>query len=237
MRTLVIGDIHGGYKAMMQVLERANFNLQEDTLIGLGDYADGWPEVFETIEYLRNLPNFISVLGNHDDWLLDYLTAGNTPFIWTSQGGTVSIKSYAGVSQELKEAHREFLQSFPYYYITNDKLFIHGGPTPVENGVRIDLISGYDMMWSRELFKDVAYSVFYNKDIGIKTDPFKEIYIGHTTTQMVQPDFTPVSKYGIYMLDQGAGWNGKLTVMDIDTKEYWQSDLVPTLYPEIKGRK
>ena len=36
-RTLVVGDIHGAYKALLQVLERACFNPQTDTLIALGD--------------------------------------------------------------------------------------------------------------------------------------------------------------------------------------------------------
>ena len=39
MRTLVIGDIHGGLKALEQVLERANVT-PEDKLIFLGDYVD-----------------------------------------------------------------------------------------------------------------------------------------------------------------------------------------------------
>ena len=39
-------------------------------------------------------------------------------------------------------------------------------------------------------------------------------------------------------MDTGAGWNGKLTIMDVDTEEYWQSDLVESLYPnETNARK
>jgi serine/threonine protein phosphatase 1 len=40
----------------------------------------------------------------------------------------------------------------------------------------------------------------------------------------------------IWNLDTGAGYNGKLTIMDIKTKEYWQSDLVTELYKDKKGR-
>ncbi len=40
MRTLVIGDIHGGLKALVQVLERAAVQ-PTDELIFLGDYTDG----------------------------------------------------------------------------------------------------------------------------------------------------------------------------------------------------
>ena len=40
-KTFVIGDIHGGLKALIQVLERAEVTIN-DTLIFLGDYVDGW---------------------------------------------------------------------------------------------------------------------------------------------------------------------------------------------------
>ena len=39
-RTLVCGNIHGGYKSLLQIIERSNFNTKEDQLICLGDYVD-----------------------------------------------------------------------------------------------------------------------------------------------------------------------------------------------------
>ena len=53
-RTLVIGDIHGGYKALVQLLERAIVT-HNDTLIFLGDYVDGWSQSSEVINYLIKL--------------------------------------------------------------------------------------------------------------------------------------------------------------------------------------
>lgn len=72
---------------------------------------------------------------------------------------------------------------------------------------------------------------------------FTEIFIGHTATindslnEKGIRDFKPVIKGGVYNLDQGAGWVGKLTIMNVDTKEYFQSDEVGTLYPDEKGRR
>ncbi|MEO8236216.1 MAG: serine/threonine protein phosphatase, partial [Flavobacterium sp.] len=37
-------------------------------------------------------------------------------------------------------------------------------------------------------------------------------------------------------VDTGAAFNGPLTIMDIDTKEFWQSEKLPDLYPNEKGR-
>jgi serine/threonine protein phosphatase 1 len=88
---------------------------------------------------------------------------------------------------------------------------------------------------------------------------FKEIFIGHTSTTtltqnqvrlitkemsaeeieemtMTTVDF-PVNNANLWNLDTGGGWGGKLTIMNVDTKEYWQSDTVSDLYPGIKGRK
>ena len=51
MRTLVIGDIHGAIKALTQVLERADIQ-PTDHLIFLGDYADGWSQTPEVLDFL-----------------------------------------------------------------------------------------------------------------------------------------------------------------------------------------
>ena len=40
----------------------------------------------------------------------------------------------------------------------------------------------------------------------------------------------------IVNVDTGAAFVGKLTLMNVDTLEYWQSDTVKDLYPNEKGR-
>ncbi|ULT39931.1 hypothetical protein KRR40_34415 [Niabella defluvii] len=42
----------------------------------------------------------------------------------------------------------------------------------------------------------------------------------------------PLNAFNIWNLDTGAGSSGRLTIMDVDTKEYWQSDPLNELYPE-----
>ena len=69
MRTLVIGDIHSGLKALEQVLHRAAVS-KEDKLIFLGDYVDGWSQALETVDFLIELEkthNCIYLRGNHDE--------------------------------------------------------------------------------------------------------------------------------------------------------------------------
>ena len=64
-RTLVIADIHGAHRALRQVLERADFDPEEDLLISLGDITDNWPESAECVEELLGIRNLVAVKGNH----------------------------------------------------------------------------------------------------------------------------------------------------------------------------
>ena len=50
MRTFAIGDIHGGLRALLQLLGKLNLH-PEDRLIFLGDYIDGWSEAAQVIEF------------------------------------------------------------------------------------------------------------------------------------------------------------------------------------------
>ena len=54
MRTFAIGDIHGGLKALIQVLNQLEVT-EKDTLIFMGDYVDGWSESAQVVDFLINL--------------------------------------------------------------------------------------------------------------------------------------------------------------------------------------
>lgn len=236
MRRLVIGDIHGGYKSLIQVLDRAGFDPKEDMLIGIGDYVDGWPETSKVLDFLINLPNFKGVLGNHDFWAVDWMLGRYSERMWINQGGQATIDSYKGniLLQDVRK-HGEWLSSLPYYLEIDNKLFIHGGCKNLSN-VKSEF--GWDMMWDRDLWGKIALKYAYPnkyKDV-FSTDPYDEVYLGHTTTSRARQDLLPISIDNFHLIDQGGGWEGKLTLMDIDTHEFWQSDLVKDLYPDEKGR-
>jgi serine/threonine protein phosphatase 1 len=64
---------------------------------------------------------------------------------------------------------------------------------------------------------------------------FTEIYIGHTPT-LYYGVGVPMQGCNVWNIDTGAAFTGKLSVMDIDTKEFWQSEAVQNLYPGETGR-
>ena len=105
MKTVVIGDIHGGFKALEQVLEKANLP-KNSKYIFVGDYVDGWSESAEVVSYLIDFSeknDCIFIRGNHDELLYNYLKFNDDNPAWRSQGGESSIKSYVKLSEEEKE--------------------------------------------------------------------------------------------------------------------------------------
>ena len=59
MKTFAIGDIHGGLKALIQLLNKMQIK-DEDTLVFVGDYVDGWSESAQVIQFLIELSQKIN---------------------------------------------------------------------------------------------------------------------------------------------------------------------------------
>lgn len=239
-RTLVIGDIHGGFKALVQVLKRANLN-REDQLIFLGDYVDGWSESAQTIDYLIKLNqtnDCIFIRGNHDTWCQDWLETGKENTTWLFHGGESTIKSYENKSAETIENHLNFFECMKDYYIDpENNLFIHAGFSSIHGPSQEHYSSNFS--WDRTLW-ETAVSLDPNLEIQSAFFPkrlllFKEIFIGHTPT-LAYNITTPMNKANVWNIDNGAAFTGKLSVLDIETKEFWQSDILMDLYPNEKGR-
>lgn len=231
-RLLAVGDIHGAYKALLQVLERANFAPTTDRLIFLGDVADGWPEVPEVFEFILGLDNYGYIMGNHDKWAYEYLKFGHMPHLWLSQGGRATMEAYVRFNdRKMEERHAKFLSDLPYYIEEGGNLFVHGGidwSRPVGDQL------GERMMWDRHMIQTAIY--WEALKTGEKIKAYDEVFVGHTTTSRVDGSLKPLHVSNVWDLDQGAGWEGKLTCLDVETKEYWQSDIVSDLYPDVKGR-
>jgi len=230
VRRFVIGDIHGAHKALLQCLERSKFDSKKDVLISLGDVCDGWPEVNKVFNELMQLKNFKTILGNHDEWSLRWMKDGWEGYEWTSQGGKETIASYNGNRINVPASHVNLLKKAPLYIEIDKKLFVHSGINP---GIAMNKQDSELLMWDRDLLYD-AVRIDKTKP-NQKFGKWDDIFIGHTTTQCYHT-LEPIHACNIWAIDTGGGWNGKLTIMDIDSHEYWQSDLLPTLYPNIPGR-
>ncbi|MDD4202190.1 MAG: metallophosphoesterase [Candidatus Omnitrophica bacterium] len=222
MKIYVIGDIHGSYKGLIQCFKRAEFDYKKDRLIVVGDVCDGYPDVKKCIDELLMIKHCELVIGNHDMWALDWALYGNKPRIWTSQGGYRTIASYNG--EPMPKTHIDFLKSGKFWLEYNDKVFVHGGFNP---DVLLKEQSPQTLVWDRTLL-DMAWKKQIN-GYKCKIGKYNDIFMGHTTTELYNT-LQPMHVCNVWNIDTGAGWAGKLTIMNVDTKEYWQSDLSSKLY-------
>lgn len=240
MRTLVIGDIHGGLHALHQIMERADVTTK-DTLIFLGDYVDGWSQSPQVIDFLIELNitnNCIFIRGNHDELLMYWLRDNKDNLLWYKHGGEATVLAYQKVDDKTKEKHIKFLQSLENYHLDEqNRLFVHAGFTNM-NGIGFELVPKL-FYWDRTLWETALAldkkmkpgNLLYPKRFTL----YNEVYIGHTPVSRIGST-TPVQMACVWNMDTGAAFRGPLTIMDIDTKEFWQSEPLDILYSTEKGR-
>jgi len=241
MRTFAIGDIHGGLKALVQVLNQLEVT-EKDTLIFMGDYVDGWSESAQVVEFLINLSvkiNCIFIKGNHDvwceNWLKDQTDVNPT---WYLHGGKETIDSYEGFTIDEKSEHSKFFENLKMYYLdTENRLFLHAGFTSM-HGVERETYP-HKFCTDRTLW-EMALAMDHKIEKDSSNYPkrlkhYNEIYIGHTPTTNFG-ETVPMKAINIWNVDTGAAFKGKITALNINTKAYFQSDELPKLYPNEKGR-
>jgi len=240
MKTYVIGDIHGAFKALSQLIEKIDLQ-KEDKLIFLGDYVDGWSENAEVIDFLIQLStqfDCIFIKGNHDKFCIDWLKEAKMFQNWLLHGGGQTMLSYDRADDATKQLHLSFLEKCKMYHIdAMNNLYVHAGFTN-GRGVTFEHFKE-NLFWDRTL---IETALAMDKTIS-KNDLFypnrlkcyKEIFIGHTPT-LRYGAFKPINVANLWMMDTGAAFTGKLTALCIETKEIVQSDRVADLYPDELGR-
>lgn len=236
-RTFVIGDIHGGFRALKQCFEPSNFDYEKDTLIQLGDVADGWSECVEVVDELLKIKNLISVKGNHDLWFTKWVEGIDRYDLelWYHNGGDTTVKAYQKNKDKIQEHYNLFFKEQKDYYIDEqERCFVHAGYNNLKG---CQFSNDYDWVWDRDMLNDVIRVITRQMPQPEILKAHKEVYIGHTPTICYGDNKKPVTLYNLHMLDTGAGWGGPLTIMNIDTKEYFQSDDTEKLYPNEKGRR
>ncbi len=219
-RTLCCGDIHGRAPALIEVLDKCDFDKTHDILIVLGDIVDGYPWVKECFDVLDTIKNKVIISGNHDYlWFLNWCKTGQELPVWVHQGGYATLRSYDFDNKNVPESHFKMIETSKIYHIDpQHNLYCHGGFNPK---VPIEQQTPDFILWDRTLCK-YAHDRWIQKN-PVNIEPYKKIFVGHTTTLFFHSS-RPLIMGNVVMLDTGGGDIGKLTIMNVDTLEWWQSD-------------
>lgn len=239
-KTYVIGDIHGAAIALKKLINQLPLQ-PEDKLIFLGDYIDGWSQSAETVAcliQLNELYNCVFIKGNHDSWCEDWLQSGNADETWLFHGGKSTVVSYSRLNADERKEHLEFFNRMLNYHLDEEnRLFIHAGFSSMHGPDKEHYASNYS--WDRTLW-EMALTMDNRIEKDSKLYPkrlllYNEIYIGHTPT-LIYDVTKPMKACNVWNMDTGAAFTGPLSAMDVDTKQYWQTEPCMNLYPEEKGR-
>jgi serine/threonine protein phosphatase 1 len=163
-------------------------------------------------------------------WALHWMKTGVELPVWWHQGGMRTAESYDFDYENVPKSHMKFLEDMiPYYKDEQNRVFVHGGfipDKPIEEQ-DIDILT-----WDRELM--CAYAP------KGEIPGYKHVFVGHTTTQHFGRDYkipdcmVPLTFHNLTAMDTGGGWNGRLSMMDVDTFEYWQSEFNANMQNTMK---
>jgi serine/threonine protein phosphatase 1 len=207
-RTFAIGDIHGCFEKLVELIGKIPIDGARDRLLFIGDYIDRGPDSFEVVEYLTELPrrfaDIVFLKGNHEDMLLNYL-AGRDRLTYLHNGGQSTLDAYLRRSNPLDDFpipkhHLDFFNSLKLHYQTEGFIFVHAG---LRHGRSLEDQDTQDLLWIREDF------IFNSSSFG------KRVVFGHTPFD--KPRVEP-NKIGI---DTGAVYGNLLTCVQLPELEFY----------------
>ena len=237
-RDFVIGDIHANKEMFLAALGSVNFDKTKDRLFCVGDLIDRGPQPLYILSVLINEPWFYSVLGNHEQMILDRFEFPMNKPIYTTTVKTQldAIKLHRanggdwfdGLSEDKQQSVYDLLKVLPHVIeIETDRGLV--GLVHAEVPMFLDswyeLVVGLnegdeklkkEILWYRNViheFYDIRRDIHWeDEDIPVEKRWVKDI-------DVVVHGHTPVGKPAVYQnqvwIDTGYN-TGKLTIMELN---------------------
>lgn len=214
MKLYIIGDIHGCFNELEQLLARTDSMIgPDDKYVFLGDYVDRGPDSFNVVDLLvyrsETHPNtHIFLRGNHEDMMMDNDES------WLYNGGRETMISFnmdptIHPEKQLLKQHKEFFNNLKLYHLDGNILCVHAGIDP---SLEIQDQTERTMLWTRQFVK---YDGAYKNNM--------KVIFGHTPTETINYRNNQIG------IDTGCVFGGKLTCVVMDTNtgafdSYYQVD-------------
>jgi bis(5'-nucleosyl)-tetraphosphatase (symmetrical) len=127
MATYCIGDVHGCFDELIQLLKIVDYNCRYDRLWFVGDLVNRGTKSLEVLRFIRNQNNVKTVLGNHDLTLIN---------LYDNNADSLDIKELKPIleapdGKELIEWLRG--QPLMYYDEQYNCILVHAGIHPKLN--------------------------------------------------------------------------------------------------------
>ena len=166
----VVGDIHGYHDSFVKLVSKLNLD-DGDLVISIGDMIDGGPESVGVVELFMVNDQFIAILGNHEQMLLDDWNK-KSKFEFGTLKSSGFWASKKPVDRNKKLMIVDYLSNLPTEIILEKFRLVHAGYRDFPYSSSLEDQSDEDRLWSRDIFT-VRYPFDQNRTI----------VVGHTIIQ------------------------------------------------------
>lgn len=219
-RTIFVGDIHGCFDELMELLDKVSFDASCDRLVSLGDLMHKGNKSAEVIRFFMD-NGYEAIMGNHDYYFMQILAKERE-----------ETDEFRRIEKTIGLKREELLQWFesrPKYIEEDDFIAVHAGVHPWQDKMQEQDVENlyYTRFWDVE--KRLSYR-FYPKDAkSVILLPWyqilhkssyngKKIFFGHWAKKGL------VQEGQVWGLDTGCCYGGKLTALLYPAMEVVQVD-------------
>lgn len=223
MKTYIIGDIHGCFDELITLIAQAGIT-EQDRIIALGDIVDRGNKSKEVYEYLKNRPNTLVLIGNHE------------------RKHQNKILSYAQEIEKVRfgpdyDNFLNWIDTLDYFYETEEAIIVHAffehdvALEQQKKEVLCGSTSG-DRYLSKKYPESKNWTDFYTGE--------KPIIYGHHVVGDL-----PMINNNTYGIDTGACHGGYLTAIELPgfiihqvkaKNDYWKAAQKEWQIPVLKAK-
>lgn len=215
MATYVVSDIHGHLDYLEDILRKIKFS-KHDVLYVVGDAIDRGPNPIGVLKKIKNTPNILFLLGNHEHMMLqslkehDNMARAN----WLANGGDVTLDQFEQLPHHEQKEIIDWLYHLPIAIpnlIVNDKKFYLAHASHplfyLEDVLPYAKTADFDrfhILWSRD------YEFVFPDELAKK---YSRLYAKHKNTTLIfghtpvyKTNYGRISRNGLPMISRtGSG--------------------------------
>ena len=214
-RAFIIGDVHGCFDEVMELLEKNGYQKGVDVVIFVGDMIDRGPKIKEVLEFAMNTPRVHSVMGNHENKFARWLAIMGAKLVNKIRVGN-GLQETIDQCQTIinDESLLSFLWSLPMIIKFGDNYIFHAGLNPrfaITRQNREFLL--YARLFNPETnsFDDEGSPEWYKHEIH-PTLKNTCLFFGHNVHEIIDPlHYANFQKNkNIFPMDGGCVFGGNL---------------------------
>jgi serine/threonine protein phosphatase 1 len=226
----VIGDIHGCFYTLKELVNQIRVRYPGIPLFSVGDLVDRGNFSYEVMNFVIS-HNIRFTPGNHDYMFYHFIKepASSIGRAWLYNGSEATIKSYDNRMQYISD-HLDAIVNAPLFINLNDCFISHAGissfyrkkVTPeflqnednMESLLRSEITSEHGILWTRDELMNLG----------------KLQIVGHTRQQEIYLDKTSNTVY----IDTSVYTGNKLSAVIVENSKIIDSFSIPTFNVDIR---